>query len=144
MTTFDRSTLATSRYDAISLPPLFTWSTPMDRHVIPWRVAWPSRLHALIVGARLDAGSTVDDRYADLHVDYHRDVNGRRTLEVWLRDNRDHEAHWRRLCALAGWLCREGLMARYGGLPTADANFTGCEYLLVSDDLSIDHEPTKG
>jgi len=144
MTMFDRSTLATSRYDALSDKPIFTWSTPADPTATPWRVAWPSRLHALIVGARLDAGSMVDDRYADLFVDYHADVNGRRTLEVWLRDNRDHDAHWNRLCALAGWLCREGLLTRYGGLPTADANFTGGEYLLVSDDLSIDHKQTKG
>ena len=131
-TTFDRSTLATSRYDALSDKPIFTWSTPADPTATPWRVAWPSRLHALIVGARLDAGSTVDDRYADLFVDYHNDFWGRRTLEVRLRDNRDTEGHWRRLTALAYWLCSEDLLARFGGL--AD-DFTGGEYLLVSDDL---------
>ena len=135
MTTFDRSTLATSRYDALSDKPIFTWSTPADPTATPWRVAWPSRLHALIVGARLDAGSTVGDRYADLFVDYGADRFGRRTLDVRLRDNRDAEAHWRRLTALAAWLCSQRLLAHYRGLTDA---ITGGEYLLVGDDLQAE------
>ena len=113
--------LPTSQYDRIDEDErFFTWSTPADEGLTPWRVSWPSRLHRYIADS--DVGMVVDD----LFVDYHS-----RGLEVWLRDNSHAGKHYRRTVKLHRWLRDNGVLVRFVrekpcGVPT---------HLIVRDDL---------
>lgn len=131
MTTPNRSTLPTSRYDAIAtdLRP-FGWSTPADPTATPWRVSHADHL------AKLLEKHGQPDLYVTPWVAITHGNGLRLSLWVGLRDNANAHNHGIRLRALVEAMRADGLVVR----EVKPRGYAFVTHLMVIDDLDYAKE----